>query len=160
MKLVERLHGRVTVMGIGNPFRGDDGVGCRIASRLADACQRGTLTRRSGLTVLNVEDVPESYLGTVADAQPDVVLLLDAADLGAEPGASALVEGDALSDTGGMTHRPSIAITAAVIRQMTGADVLLLAVQPASLEWGAPLSPSVAATADSVSALLQEALAC
>lgn len=160
MKLAERLHGRVTVMGIGNPLRGDDGVGCLIAGRLADACRRGTLKRQSGLTVLDVEEVPENYLGMVAETHPDVVLLLDAADLGASPGASALVEGAALVDAGSLTHRTSIAITASVLRQMTGAEVLLLAVQPASLAWGTALSPSVASAADSVSALLQEALAC
>jgi len=160
VKLSERLHGRVTVVGIGNPLRGDDAIGCHIAGRLADACRRGTLTRARGLTVLDVEEVPENYLGTVAATQPDVVLLVDAADLGASPGASALVEGNALTDAGSLTHRTSIAITAAVLRQMTGAEVLLLAVQPASLEWGTPLSPSVASAADSVSALLQEALAC
>jgi hypothetical protein len=33
-------------------------------------------------------------------------------------------------------------------------------VQPAALEWDTPLSPSVASAAESVSALLQEALAC
>jgi hydrogenase 3 maturation protease len=160
VNLAARLKGRVTVLGIGNPLRGDDGVGCRIARDLAVASRSGALATRAGLTIVDAEDVPENYVGVVAAARPDVVLMVDAADLGAEPGASMLVEAADMSGVRAVTHRTSLGITAAVIRQRTGADVLLLAVQPAALEWGAPLSPSVASAVESVSALLQEALSC
>lgn len=160
MRLAERLRGRVTVVGIGNPLRGDDAVGCRIARDLAEASRDGALAKRVGLTIVDAEDVPENYVGVVAAARPDVVLMVDAADFGAEPGASTLVEAEDMSDVRAVTHRTSLGITAAVIRQLTGADVLLLAVQPATLEWDAPLSPPVASAAESVSTLLQEALSC
>ncbi len=160
MNLAERLHGRVTVVGIGNPLRGDDGVGCRVAARLLDACRTGALTRCAGLAVLDAEDVPENYLGPVAQTRPDVVVLVDAADIGGPPGASALLDANALDGARRVTHRTSLGITARVIREMTGAEVMLLAVQPATLAWDAPMSPEVAAAADDVGALLQEALAC
>ena len=160
MNLAARLHGRVTVLGVGNPMRGDDGVGCRIARDLREASRHGVLAARDGLTIVDAEDVPENYVGVVVAARPDVVLLIDAADFGGAPGASTLVEAAELPTLRAMTHRTALGITATVIRQRTGAEVLLLAVQPAALAWGAPLSPSIASAADSVSTLLQEALSC
>lgn len=160
MKLAERLRGRVTVVGIGNPLRGDDAVGCRISRDLAAASRDGAFAPRVGLTIVDAEETPENFIGVVAAARPDVVLMVDAADFGAAPGASVLVEAEDMSTVRAVTHRTSLGITAAVIRRLTGADVLLLAVQPGALEWGEPLSPPVASAAGSVSTLLQEALAC
>ncbi|MBI2407261.1 MAG: hydrogenase 3 maturation endopeptidase HyCI [Gemmatimonadetes bacterium] len=160
MRLADRLRGRVAVVGVGNPLRADDGVGCRIAGALADACRRGPLARRGGLTVVDAEDVPENFLGVVTAARPDVVLFVDSANLGASPGSSALLDAATLDDAGACTHRTPLRLTASLIERLTGAAVLLLAVQPASLEWGEPMSEPVAASADHLTALLQEALAC
>ncbi len=158
MNLASRLHGHVTVVGVGNPLRGDDGVGCRIARALEDAEHRGVLTHPGGVTVVNAEEVPENFLGPLVESHPDVVLFVDAVDLGAPAGSSAIVEPDDLDDTGPFTHRTPLGLTASLLQRMTGADVFLLAVQPAALEWGAPLSPSVATTADNLTILLREAL--
>lgn len=160
MNLGERLRGRVTVVGIGNPLRGDDGVGCRVAELLIEGRRTGARALRNGVAVLNVEDVLENYLGDVAAAHPDVVLMVDAADVGGAPGDAALVEESALKDAPCATHRTPLGVTASVIRQRTGAEVLVLTVQPASLDWGAPMSAPVAEAAEHVSALLQEALGC
>ncbi len=160
MNLASRLRGRVTVVGIGNPLRGDDGVGCRIVEALANDCCSGALRREAGLTVVNAEDVPENYLGPVVDSRPDVVLLVDAVDLGTSPGASVILESAALSGESPYTHRTSLRVTASLLERMTGAEVLLLAVQPGTLEWGFPLSDAVATSADSLTDLLREALAC
>ncbi len=160
MSLGSRLRGRVTVVGIGNPLRGDDGVGCWIARALEDERARGVWVPRGTLRVLDAEEVPESYVGPVVASRPDVVLLVDAVDLGAEPGSMAVLEGADLSATGPFTHRTPLGLLAWFLRRVTGADVLLLAVQPVSLEWGEGLSAPVAATALSVTALLREALSC
>ncbi|HKJ91647.1 MAG TPA: hydrogenase maturation protease [Longimicrobiales bacterium] len=162
MSLLSRLHGRVTVVGVGNPMRGDDGAGCRIARALHHACASSPAPRTpdAALTIIDAEEVPESFLGPVVASRPDVVLLVDAVDLGAEPGASALLEAGDLTDGALFTHRTPLAPLAAYIHNLTGAHILLLAIQPACLDWGAPLSAPVAATVDDLTLLLREAWSC
>lgn len=158
MSLLSRLHGRVTIVGVGNPLRGDDGAGCRLARALERAC--AVSPAPAGLTIIDAEEIPESYLGPVVASAPDVVLLVDAVELGEVPGSTVLLEACDLADGGAFTHRTPLAPLAAYIERNTGAQVLLLAIQPACLDWGASLSAPVAATVADLAILLREALSC
>lgn len=145
--LAARLHGTVVVVGVGNPDRGDDGAGCAVAR-----CLRGS----RGLHVIEAEEVPESFIGEIAASGPDVVVLVDAVDLGAEPGSVAVVEIDALPEGLPGTHRTPLSLLAEVVRRRTGADVFLLAIQPRHLGFATPPSPEVAASAERVAGLIAE----
>lgn len=120
-ELRTRLAGTVVVVGIGNPMKGDDGAGSLAVRRLA-ACWDGT--------AIDAEDAPERVLGAVAAARPDVVLLIDAVEMGAEPGSLALLSPEDLGRYWPSTHRVPVALLMEYLHRTTGADVLLLAVQP------------------------------
>jgi hydrogenase 3 maturation protease len=152
-------------MGIGNPDRGDDGAGLLVAGLLAEALPDGGLPDGRTVTVLMAGEVPESYLGPAAAAHPDAVLLVDAVEMGAEPGAASLLEPEDLRAGAAFTHRTPLALLSKFLRRETGADILLLAVQPRSVEWGEPMSPEVQEAARRLgdilaSALHREAAAC
>ena len=125
---------RVVVLGVGNPMRGDDGVGACLADRLQG---------RVKATVVNAGDVPENYLGPVAADQPEVVVIVDAAELGTAPGEIAIIEANELAKTTLSTHNVSLSLFIEVLRSEVQADVFLLGVQPASTAFGAPLSPAI-----------------
>ena len=76
--------------GVGQPLRGDDGAGVFVASRLA---------RRppEGLRVRVCETVPDNYLARLLRDPPELLLVVDAADLGLSPGTLVRLE----SPTGG-----------------------------------------------------------
>jgi hydrogenase 3 maturation protease len=160
-----RLGGSVVVMGIGNPDRGDDGAGLLVAGLLAESLSGGALPDCGRVTVLMAGEVPESYLGPAAAARPDAVLMVDAADMGATPGSAALLEPEDLQGGAPFTHRTPLALLSQFLRLETGADVLLLAIQPRSVEWGDAMSPDVEEAARHLadilaSALYREAAAC
>jgi hydrogenase 3 maturation protease len=147
--LRDRIEGkRVVVLGVGNPMRGDDGIGACLADRL-----QGNVNA----TVVNAGDVPENYLGPVAAARPEVVVIVDAAELGAAPGEIAIVEVNELGAeyprstrrvAGGAalsTHNASLSLFIKVLQSEIQTDVFLLGVQPASMAFGAPMSRAVAA---------------
>ena len=144
-RLAERLSGRVVVVGIGNPLRGDDGAGARLAELLA-----GT----TGALVINAEEVPENHLGPVVRARPDRILLIDAVDLGERPGSVALLEIDELRDYPPSTHRVPLAVFADFLGQATGAEILLLAVQPGRNGFGAGLTAEVEGSVSALATLL------
>lgn len=140
-----RLRGDLVILGIGNPLRGDDAAGGLLARRLGPA---------PGVTAIDAEEVPESHLGRILAARPSVVLLIDAVDLGAPPGSAALLESGDLPLGPVSTHRVPLRLLMDVVARDTGADVLLLAIQPRHVEFGRPLSAEVRTTV----ALLTETL--
>ncbi len=153
--LSARLSGKIVVVGVGNPLRGDDAAGCLVAQALDGA---------PGLTVISAEEVPESYLGPITAARPDVVVLVDAVELDAAPGSAALLEMEDLASREISTHRAPLGLVAEFLRRETGTDVFLLAIQPVRLDFGDPVSPEVEESAASLALLLRalvgEAIPC
>jgi len=144
-------------VGIGNPLRGDDGVGSRVARLLAaDLARRDAPPARA--TVIDAEDIPESFLGPIAAARPDTILLVDAAELDAAPGAVALIEADALDDRAVATHRTPLGPLATFLHHRTGAPVLLLGIQPGPGRWGDRLDPGLEAVAQQLADVLADLL--
>jgi hydrogenase 3 maturation protease len=139
-QLRERLQGKKTViLGIGNPMRGDDGLGPALIERLQG---------KTNASLIDGGEVPENYLGPIEAAQPEVVLIVDAADLQASAGDAALIKMDQLSQTGISTHNASLGLFAKVVQTLTGAEILVLAVQPMYNSFGTPLSGPVIRTLD------------
>lgn len=155
--LARRLRGRVLVIGIGNPMRGDDVVGCQVARQLRQLAHEHPTPN---LAVLVVEDVPESFAGPALAAHPDVVVLVDAVDLHAPPGSAALIDAESLGNGAAVTHRTPLRVLAQYLAHEARADVCLLGIQPANVAWGAALSPAVAAAARDTAAILLDAIRC
>ena len=137
------------VLGIGNELRGDDGVGPEVARRLSGRC---------GVPVVNAGEVPENYLDLVRARSPERVLLIDAADFGGAPGDTALVRldvGETTSSRLPTTHCASLSVFARYLRTEIGTEVWLLGIQPASLEFGRPLSAPVAGAVERATAMAE-----
>ena len=147
--LATRLAGTVVVVGVGNPLRGDDGAGCLVARRL-----RGT----EGARVIEAEEVPESFVGDIAAAMPDAVVMVDAVDLGAEPGAVAVLEREQVATYAPTTHRLPLSLVMEVVQWRTGADVFLIAVQPSRVDFGTAMSPEVSDSVERLAGILAELL--
>jgi len=140
--------GRTLLMGIGNILRGDDAFGPELVSRLGD----------SPLALIDAGTTPENQIGPAARLGPRTVLLADAVLMESEPGTCRLLGRDEiLSDTGFTTHDQSPALFMERLEKDTGAEVLMLAVQPERLEFGAPLSARVEETLEALAALLRGA---
>jgi hydrogenase maturation protease len=81
-------------------------------------------------------------LEPIVASKPEVVVFVDAMDLGLRPGAFRLL---APEETDGAisTHALSLRLAADYIRARCGADVRLLGIQPRGLELGSGASPPV-----------------
>jgi len=132
------LNGKVYLLGIGNRYWRDDGVGSLIAEAL-QPCQE--------FEVIDSGCVPENHLETVATANPDAILMIDATDFGAAPGQIRLLETEKIAQSGVSTHAGSLHMIASYLQLRTGARVALLAIQPADTSAGQGLSPEVSRAA-------------
>ncbi|MBM3308025.1 MAG: hydrogenase maturation protease [Candidatus Eisenbacteria bacterium] len=143
--------GCVVVLGIGNDLRGDDGAGSLVARELGG--------RFPGL-VFDGGQAPENLSGPLRRARPDAVIVVDAADFGAAPGEVRVVS--AAEGAGGLTlgtHALPIGTFLAALAETTGAAIHLVAVQAATTEFGAAMTPAVAAAVGDVARELAAVLA-
>jgi len=142
----QHIQGRkVLILGIGNRLCGDDAAGSILAERLVG---------KVNVPVINAGDVPENYLGPIESSGADLVLVLDAADLGAQPGDVSLVEMDQLKEMGISTHASNLALLFKAIPDDIRPDALLVAIQPEQTEAGLGLSRSVERTLDGIEQIL------
>lgn len=144
-----RIIGKVLVVGVGNPTRGDDAAGLEAAGLVEDM----------GLCpVLQAEDVPENYLGPMIRAGADTVIFCDAVLLGRKPGAIALLDVDELRGTSISTHNPSLRLLGRCLRAEGVQRVLVAAIEPLHTAWGTGLSPEVRAGVVRLAQTLAEAV--
>ena len=145
--LTRHLPGRVAVIGVGNLMRGDDAVGSLIARELIGSIDA---------EVLVAEDVPESIIGTVVSGHPDLVVLIDAVDFGASPGSAALLTRGDLTRLLPTPHHIPLPLLMEFLEDEGRSTVVLVAVQPRQLEFGAEVSDDVAQCAEALVQILRE----
>lgn len=132
------LKGKVVIIGIGNPLRGDDGFGPalinRIKSKISSVC-------------FDVGSAPENYLGKIITENPDTLLIVDAAHLGLTPGAYSVLGAADLQSSGLSTHdfAPNLFLHY-LQAQLTGTRIHFLGVQPQNIRLGEKLSTPVKRT--------------
>jgi hydrogenase maturation protease len=151
--LRQRLTGRTCLMGIGNPDRGDDGFGVRLAEAL----------RTLGCPdVIVAERTPERSVPHLRRGDFQTVLFLDTVEMGAAPGDVALWDGCEIVGRYPQvsTHKLSLGTLARLIERETGGAtrVLLLGVQPQSVDHASGLSEPVRTTLELLRDLLTEVL--
>lgn len=145
--------GRVAIVGIGNELSGDDAVGVLIARELASR-----IGPQPDRLVLDAGTAPENFTGLLRRFRPDLVLLVDAAHLSAEPGTAVWLDWEQTDGLSGSTHTLPPSVLAQFLVQELGCRLALLVVQPAHLEFDCPLSPPVREAADRVVDRLARAL--
>jgi hydrogenase maturation protease len=131
------------VIGLGNPLRGDDGIGVRVVQSLAtQAVPDGVEVVDGGTEGLGLVNLMEGW---------PRVILVDAADMGRTPGEFVrftLDEADLLGDDQHLSVHaagPRDALLLAHVLQTLPDEIVIYGVQPANLDWDDELSPEVAA---------------
>jgi hydrogenase maturation protease len=144
------------IIGLGNPLRGDDGVGVRVVRELA---------AQSLPTHIEVVDGGTQGLGLInLWAGQKRVILVDAVDIGKSPGQFVRFTLDGTHLLGD-DHHLSVhaaglrdALLLAQVLNMLPPEVIIFGVQPNQLEWDSTLSPEVEATLPKlIAAILREA---
>lgn len=149
-QLAKWVQGQVVVMGIGNPSRGDDTAGSRVAKQVRAA---------PGLRVIDAQDVAESYLRQVVEERPDTVVLIDSVDLKSAPGSVALLGKNQLASYYTSTHHVSLSLLMDYLERETHARVFMIAIQPRQTEFLKPMSAEVASSVEAISGALNEIIA-
>lgn len=123
---------RVVFVGVGNRMLGDDGIGPVLLDHLKKNLPH---TVDAGVT-------PEEYTGVIKRLNPSVIIILDAADFGAEPGQMKIIMAEEVSLVRIGSHKIPLDIIMEYLRSETGADVFIIGIQPECISFSSSLSPS------------------
>ena len=141
--LRRRLRGTVVVAGVGNVLRADDGAGPRLVEMLQESLHAHTNSTYP-IHLINCGTTPENYIGRICRLQPDTVLVVDSgAAEGSVPGEVRIAETEELSERAFSTHELSPALFMRRLKEESGADVFMAAVQPGTRALGESLSDPV-----------------
>jgi hydrogenase 3 maturation protease len=131
------------LLGIGNPLHGDDGIGNYIASRF----------RARGWNAIDCGTIPENFTTVVRRHHPEILVLVDATDLGLLPGEFRTVSDDQIEDVSIGTHNMPLSFLISYLAESAG-RVIFIGVQPGHLGEEVGLSPSAIEGADRLMTLL------
>lgn len=133
---------RKVLLGLGNPLGRDDGVGFYVARAL-----QGSEWLAIPTSTL------ENVWGMVEKAQPEKLLIVDAAEMGLPPGSVRRLPLQKGAEMVGSTHGLPLSFFLPLVRTK---DIVLIGIQPKEYGVGEGLSPEVRAAADFLVRLLQE----
>ena len=132
---------RIAIVGIGNAFRSDDAAGIRAAHALMDS---RVIRDIETVLVMDGGHAPENATGQLRRFEPNIVLLIDAADMGEHPGTVRLIDLDEIEGMSASTHSLPLSMLANYLVLELGCTVNLLGIQPKSNEVGEFISPEIA----------------
>jgi hydrogenase 3 maturation protease len=132
---------RLAIVGIGHEFGSDDSVGLAVVRRLQQVWDGQQIP--ADVTIIEAGSAPENCLGKIIRHKPEIVIFVDAAQMGKEPGTLEWVHGHEAVTGGGSSHTLSLATLAQFITNETDADILIAAIQVANTSFGDRLSPQI-----------------
>ncbi|HNQ25166.1 MAG TPA: hydrogenase maturation peptidase HycI [Methanoregulaceae archaeon] len=131
------------LLGIGNTLRSDDGIGNYIASRF----------HARGWLALNCGTMPENFTAVVRRHHPEILVLVDATELGLDPGEFRIVSEEQIEDVSVGTHNLPLSFLIRYLAESAG-QVIFIGIQPGHLGEGEGISPAVKTGAEQLITLL------
>lgn len=142
---------RVAIVGIGNPLRNDDAAGILVARELQ---RRECAADASHLLIVQAGHAPENITGELRSFAPELVLLIDAAEMRDVPGAICWVPIQAIDGMSASTHSLPLSMLARYLTLELNCMVALIGIQPKSNDFGetvcAKVSQAIAEIVDEI----------
>jgi hydrogenase 3 maturation protease len=136
---------RIAIVGIGHELRGDDAAGVFVARAL-----QSLLSEREGFLIVDAGPAPENFTSQLRRFKPNLILLVDAAQMQETPGSIRLLDWRDTSGLSASTHTLPPYVLSEYLTGELGCQVILLGIQILDTGLGAPLSPPVQQAVESI----------
>ncbi|MGB9979912.1 hydrogenase maturation peptidase HycI [Methanobacterium sp.] len=138
-------HKKIVILGIGNEIKGDDSLGPIIAKKLSSL-----FNKNEDITIFDGGTVPENYTGLIRKENPTHIILIDAVDMKKEPGYIRVVRKEEIANYNISTHAMPISFLIKYMETTVDAQIILVGIQPKSMEFAEPISKKVEESIDKV----------
>ena len=151
----QTVESRIAVVGIGNTLRSDDAAGILVARALATS---RLLPDPKPVLVIDAGHAPENCTAELRRYAPDVVLLVDAVEMGEAPGYIRWVEMDEIEGMSASTHSLPLSMLASFLNWELKCEVTLLGIQLKSNDIGETVNLDVLRAVNEIVGTLTEAI--
>ncbi len=117
-------------------MRGDDAAGIEVIRLLKKR-------KKTNAVLIDAGTVPENYLNKISETNPDIIILIDAADMQQPPGTVLELSPEDLGCFSFSTHSGSLSLVIDYLKQETKADIRLIGIQPGKRDVGAEMTKQV-----------------
>lgn len=138
---------KIVFLGVGSPLRADDSVGLFIVEQLQSALM---IPPDKEVHFFLGESAPENFSGEIRKICPDTLVIIDAANIGTEPGTAVLIDRNEIGGVSFSTHMLPLKILTDYLVTVTGCEVMVVGIQPKLLEFAYPISDEVKTAAEKV----------
>jgi hydrogenase 3 maturation protease len=145
--LKEILKGKIVIIGIGNPMRGDDAVGNELVERIMNTVK---------FDCIKCEEVPEDYTADIISKNPDTLLIIDAINLNQNPGDIIILKPEQLKDECFDAHRIPISVFVKYLKNFVKNNVYILGIQPKNISYNSFLSEEVSESIEMLEKLFND----
>lgn len=128
---------RIAVVGIGNELRNDDAAGMLVARTLLQ------YENPKHALILRAGHAPENFTNELRAYHPQLVLMVDAVDMGAAPGSISLIPFEQIDGMTASTHSLPLSMLARYLTLELGCIIALIGIQAASNDVGESVAPAV-----------------
>ena len=133
------LNGKVVILGIGNPLKGDDAVGAELVDRIENL---------NNLDCIKCEIHPENYTREIISKNPDTLIIVDAVNINGNPGDVVLLESEQLNDECLDAHRIPLSVLIKYLKNYIKDNIYILGIQPKIISYGSNLSKEILESID------------
>mgnify|MGYP000924397529 CR=1 FL=1 len=144
---------KVVILGIGNEIKSDDGLGPVIVKKLSELF-------KDNLSVVCFDGgtVPENYTGSIRKENPTHIILIDAVQMKKVPGYIRVVKKDEIANYNISTHAMPVSFLIKYMETTIHAEIILVGVQPKSMELNEKISREVKDSIDKVVHTIEKVL--
>ena len=128
---------RIAIIGVGSELNGDDAAGLWVARNL----QASHLPEH--YFVFDGGSIPENASGPLRRFQPDLVILVDAADMSLEAGTIQWLDQDKMDGMSASSHTLPLSVFGKFLSKEINCQVEYLGIQPARLDFATELTKPV-----------------
>lgn len=146
------LDGRVAILGIGSESRGDDAAGIRVVEKIQEKIDS------PHILVIVAGPVPESFTSKIKKFEPDYIMLIDSVDSEEHPGKISVIDPNRIVGEKLSSHRLPLSMMMEYLKEETGAEVILVGIQPNRVKMGSKMSGPVKKSVDNLAKILKEKL--
>jgi len=143
---------KIALLGIGSLLCGDDAAGPLILRYLKKNKPFGK--NKTRVKVFSGGTAPENITGEIKKFHPTHLVMVDAADMGLKPGGVAFIDPKRVAGVSFSTHRLPTTIMAEYLSYCISCEVIIIGVQPKSLEFGQSPSREIDWTAQQLARVL------
>jgi hydrogenase 3 maturation protease len=130
------------VLGIGNRLGGDDAAGTCVVDVLNQRQNKIRALLDTEIVAIDVGTAPENYTSVIRQHRPDLLILVDAADIGLPPGVLRAIKPEKISILSFSTHNIPLSTFISYVEEFCG-EIIIVGVQPEQTEMGSGISKTV-----------------